>query len=281
MKGWYRRKSTYNKSVRSPKSASKHGSSQKAARSAGMFEYYSRKSGVHILMQIAERANFVIKNISFRQFEKGTRFMHFSDYKSKLLEIDQTKQYLLKLSSESEKYLTMPDLNSNQKFILKERKSFFRKLFRFTTASYVCLMSQIHLMCPEDIEHVLVSLKQLDSIQLKHPGDKISQSYVKIVEDFLQAKQGPTKSQQTEDKIFECYKELYRVTLNELTYLDSLQELRMFECLHKKIKCYFQTVKKAELQSVKSMGEIPMELLTPSPAKRIGIARSKTFILDD
>lgn len=232
-------------------------------------------------MQIAERANFVIKSISFRQFEKGTRFMHFSDYKTKLLEIDQTKQYLLKLSSESEKYLTMPDLNSNQKFILKERKSFFRKLFRFTTASYVCLMSQIYLMSPEDIEHVLISLKQLDSIQLKHPSDKISQSYVKIVEDFLQAKQEPNNSSLSEDKVFECYKELYRITLNELAYLDVLQELRMFECLHKKIKYYVQKVKKAELMSAKSMGEIPVDLCTSPPSKRMGISRSKTFIMDD
>jgi hypothetical protein len=231
-------------------------------------------------MQIAERANFVIKSTSFRQFEKGTRFMHFSNYKQKLYEIGQTKQYLVKLASEPEKYLTMPDLNSNQKFILKERKSFFRKLFRFTTASYVCLMSQIALMSFEDIQTVLASLKELDGIQIKHPNDKISPSYIKIVEDFLSAKYQTIEIPEACEKMFECYKELYRVTLNELAYLDSLQELRIFEGLHLLIKTHFQQKRSLLLHPVKSLGDIPIDI-TEIPKRKIGISRSKTFIMDN
>lgn len=230
-------------------------------------------------MQIAERANFVRKNLSFRQYEKGTRFIHFSDYKTKLAEIEQTKVYLLKLASGSEKYLTMPDLNSNQKFILRERKSFFRKLFRFTVASYVCLMSQISIMTTEDIQSVLNSLLELDSIEVKHPNDKISQSYVKVVEQFLSVKTDQTGPNQ--QATFECIKELYRVTLNELAYLDSLQELRMFENMHFKIKTYFHSKSKAVLQPAKSMGEIPADLIHNNPRRKIGISRSKTFVIED
>lgn len=231
-------------------------------------------------MQISERANFVLRNLSFRQYEKGTRFIHFSDYKSKLSEIEQAKVYLLKLASGSEKYLTMPDLNSNQKFILRERKSFFGKLFRFTVASYVCLMSQIMIMTTEDIHTVLSSLLELDSIEVKHPNDKISQSYIKVVQQFLCAKTDHSSHGANQQAIFECIKELYRVTLNELAYLDSLQELRMFESMHSKIKNHFQSARKAVLQPAKSVGEFPTNQ-TNTKSRKIGISRSKTFVMED